>query len=195
MDFWEFNKVFILVFYCIVLSRDCIYRFVLYIFEIFRRLSKLRLLLHYYYYYYYYHYYYYYYYYYCNSFEKIPPKSNVTVLCNVYLDNRVFLNTQFFLSFNIVCLCITENVQLMARTVVFLLSNVWNTNMTSSQWRHYILISHYRHVFIHMCEFKLYRKLWCRWNKNEISNWSSVGYIKRLQFYNWFRLHQTLDQL
>ena len=28
-------------------------------------------------------------------------------------------------------------------------------------------------------------------NKNEISNWSSVGYLKCVQFYNWFRLHQT----
>ena len=42
---------------------------------------------------------------------------------------------------------------------------------------------------------KLHRQLWCRQNKNETSNWSSVGYLKCVQFYNWFRLHQTLDQL
>ena len=36
---------------------------------------------------------------------------------------------------------------------------------------------------------KLYRPLLCRWNKKQISNWSSVGYLKRVQFYNWFRLH------
>ena len=28
------------------------------------------------------------------------------------------------------------------------------------------------------------------WNKRQISNWSSAGYLKRVQFYNWFRLHQ-----
>ena len=30
---------------------------------------------------------------------------------------------------------------------------------------------------------------------SQISNWSSVGYLKCVQFYSWFRLHQTLDQL
>ena len=39
------------------------------------------------------------------------------------------------------------------------------------------------------CRLKLYRPLWCRWNKRQISNWSSVGYLKRVQFYNWFRLY------
>ena len=33
------------------------------------------------------------------------------------------------------------------------------------------------------------------WNKRQISNWSSAGYLKRVQFYNWFRLHQILYQL
>ena len=30
------------------------------------------------------------------------------------------------------------------------------------------------------------------WNKRQISNWSSAGYLKRVQFHNWFRLHQIL---
>ena len=34
-----------------------------------------------------------------------------------------------------------------------------------------------------------YRALWCRWNKRQISNWSSEGYLKRVQCYNWFRFH------
>ena len=33
------------------------------------------------------------------------------------------------------------------------------------------------------------------WNKRQISNWSSAGYLKRVQFYNWLRLHQILYQL
>ena len=35
-------------------------------------------------------------------------------------------------------------------------------------------------------KLKLYRPLLCRWNKRQISNWSSAGYLKRVQFYNWF---------
>ena len=33
------------------------------------------------------------------------------------------------------------------------------------------------------------------WNKRQISNWSSAGYLNRVQFYNWFRLLQILYQL
>ena len=36
---------------------------------------------------------------------------------------------------------------------------------------------------------KLYRPPWCRRNKKQISNWSLVGYLKRVQFYNWFFTH------
>ena len=45
------------------------------------------------------------------------------------------------------------------------------------------------------CKLKLYRPLLCRWNKRQISNWSSVGYLKRVQFYNWFRLHQMQTEI
>ena len=34
-------------------------------------------------------------------------------------------------------------------------------------------------------------QLWCRWNKSQISNWSSEGYPKCVQFYNCFRLQYT----
>ena len=40
-------------------------------------------------------------------------------------------------------------------------------------------------------KFKLHRQLWCRWNKSETSNWSLVGHLKCVQFYNWFRHHCT----
>ena len=45
-------------------------------------------------------------------------------------------------------------------------------------------------------KLKLNRPLFMSgWNKRHISNWPSAGYLKRVQFYNWFRLHQILYQL
>ena len=57
--------------------------------------------------------------------------------------------------------------------------------------RHYytvISVSTCIRYLTYVCKLKLYRPLWRRWKKlRQISNWSSVGYLKRVQFSNWFR--------
>ena len=43
--------------------------------------------------------------------------------------------------------------------------------------------------FAWQAKLKLYRPLCHCWNKQQISNRTSVGYLKCVQFYNWFWLH------
>ena len=45
--------------------------------------------------------------------------------------------------------------------------------------------------FSDRCRLKLYRTLWCRWNKRQISNSSSVGYLATFTIWEYFVFDQV----